>query len=105
MHSLSPPERLEALITASTQGDQRLERGIRAWSTSDSAVAVRVAEVDAYRLSIVQEVLEAVGLLPDVAASRAKALYAAAVGAIVLRPDALPLTTLDLESLATLMMR
>ena len=57
-----------------------LENAVRTWATVDPAARAAVQAIDRRRLTYVESLLRASGLLPDVACARAQILYWAFLG-------------------------
>jgi len=82
-----PAEALRALLRRTLRSGEGLERAMRAWATADDAVANAIAGIDAKRIAVAEELLAATGLNAPTAAARARLLYWAAIGRLML-PEA-----------------
>ncbi|MEM9852904.1 MAG: TetR/AcrR family transcriptional regulator [Pseudomonadota bacterium] len=103
--SLPAEERLKGLISASAETSGALERAVRAWAQSDPMAARAVAALDAFRIETLIATFEDLGLAPSDARTRAKLLYAAAMGAMIVPKDTIKLSADDLAAFAELISR
>lgn len=79
-----PQAALDALLQTTLQSGEALERAIRSWATVAPDVATAVSAVDAARIKVAEDLLLQGGLAPHAAAPRAKLLYWAAIGRLML---------------------
>lgn len=79
-----PVDALEDLLQKTLRSGETLERAIRSWSTVVPAVAEAVERVDQERISIAERLLREAGLCEMDARARAKLLYWAAIGRLML---------------------
>ncbi|MEL6689800.1 MAG: TetR/AcrR family transcriptional regulator [Pseudomonadota bacterium] len=101
--ALPVADRLGHFISASAEADTRLEQAMRAWAYSNAKVQQQVTELDAYRLRILRQTLEDMGLSEADAALRAKILYASAIGSKMVPEELMSLSPQDFATLATLL--
>lgn len=81
--SADPAMALDRLLHTTLRSGADLERAVRSWSTVDTRVAAAVAAVDATRIAAAEAVLTAAGLPAPDANARAKLLYWAAIGRLM----------------------
>lgn len=80
----TPRRALANLLQTTLRSGEALERAIRAWSTVTPAVAEAVDRVDQERIKIAESLLVNGGVAKQVATTRAKLLYWAAIGRLML---------------------
>ncbi|MGF1600605.1 MAG: TetR/AcrR family transcriptional regulator [Thermosynechococcaceae cyanobacterium] len=76
----APHDKLLHLFELAIQDEGREEIAIRAWATSDEAVAETLIQVDRQRLGYTQELFVNIGFTSDEALVRARMVYYALVG-------------------------
>ncbi|MBB5516061.1 AcrR family transcriptional regulator [Rubricella aquisinus] len=79
-----PREALEHLLQVTFQSGEALERAVRSWATQHPKVAIEVEKVDANRINVTEELLIKCGLPSDLATTRARLLYWAAIGRLMM---------------------
>ena len=75
--------RLAALINLAATDSLQLERAVRAWADNNPKVQQAIQEVDAQRLSYLEGVFGEMGLSPEIAFARARVVYYAFLGQMV----------------------
>lgn len=75
---------LRGLMARAFRSGASLERSIRAWATVDTHVADLVAAVDWRRIRFAEQLLEALGVAEAEIAPRARLLYWAAIGRLMM---------------------
>ncbi|MEO1640330.1 MAG: TetR/AcrR family transcriptional regulator [Pseudomonadota bacterium] len=101
-----PVTALAQLLQTTLRSGEGLERAVRSWATVAPGVAQAVAAIDAERIDVVKAILRRGGLDKADAAARAKLLYWAAIGRLMLPfPDQNVLTNAEISSLSALMWR
>lgn len=99
-------QQLQGLMMRAFRSGAALERAIRAWATTDEHVASLVAAVDWRRMQFAEELLDALGVSPAEAGPRARMLYWAAIGRLMMaQPDDRNLSDAEIADLAALMQR
>ncbi len=99
-----PRAALVDLLQKTLSSGEVLERAIRSWSTVAPAVAVAVQQVDQDRIMIAETLLIAGGVPKPAAKARAKLLYWAAIGRLMLPfPKENILSPTDISELGALM--
>jgi AcrR family transcriptional regulator len=94
---------LRGMLTRALRSGGALERAVRAWATADAHVADVVAAVDWRRIRFAEELLEALGVPQPEIGPRARLLYWAAVGRLMMgRPEAPALSDAEIEGVARL---
>ena len=78
-----PRRRLQRLLSAALNNEDRLERGMRLWAHDHRAVAEAVAAVDQTRMRYVAALLREAGVSKHEARRRARLVYLAYVGRIM----------------------
>ena len=78
---MAPSRRLPALLDRAFSADISLEMAIRAWAASNPQVRQATEEVDALRLSYVEDLLAADG--PTAVAAKARLIYWAYLGFVL----------------------
>ena len=73
-------QQLATLIELASRGGQELDDAIRAWALHNTAVNAAVQQVDALRLSYLDQLLQAGGLAPQQAQARARIIYWSSLG-------------------------
>lgn len=100
----TPQDRLAALLKRTLRSGERLERAVRSWATVDDHVAGLVASVDARRIAYAEELLLAARVPPGDAAARARLMYWAAIGRLMMADVAgQDLSDAEVDRLAALM--
>lgn len=79
-------DRLAWLVAQAFAADPARERAVRGWAMADDAAGRAAAAVDAARIAYIEGMLAEAGLPPDVAALRARLVYQAWLGRIVMDP-------------------
>ena len=82
----NPEAVLLELLKRTLRSGEKLERALRSWSTVDERVASAIALVDARRIAFAKGLLKQIGLKSKEATARAKLLYWAAIGRLMM-PD------------------
>lgn len=99
-----PREALETLLQQTFRSGEALERAIRAWSTVAPPVAEAVARVDQDRIGLAEALLIQCGVNAPEAKPRARLLYWAAIGRLMMPfPDQSTLSPAEISALANLM--
>lgn len=80
----SPRDALDNLLQTTLRSGEILERAIRSWSTVSPSVAKAVEQVDDARIKVAEKLLIAGGISKPAASSRARMLYWAAIGRLML---------------------
>jgi AcrR family transcriptional regulator len=97
---------LFVLLRQTMQSGARLERAVRAWATVDPAVAMLVDQVDARRIGYTVAIFQRLGLIESRAAMRARLLYWAAIGRLMMPfPEQSRFSDADIADLVRLMSR
>ncbi|MGH1355921.1 MAG: TetR/AcrR family transcriptional regulator [Thalassovita sp.] len=100
----NPLKALDDLLQKTLQSGEELERAVRSWSTVEASVAKAVERVDQERIKVAETLLIDGGVSKSAAAARAKLLYWAAIGRLMLPfPANNQLTQNEISDLATLM--
>ena len=100
-----PIKALDDLLQKTLCSGEVLERAIRSWSTVSPNVAKAVEEVDQERIRIAESLLRKGGVPKPDAMARAKLLYWAAIGRLMLPfPENNVLSRSEISELATLML-
>jgi AcrR family transcriptional regulator len=95
---------LIGLMTRAFRSGVSMERAIRAWAAADDHVAGLVAAVDWRRIRFAEQLLAALGVAEPEVGPRARMLYWAAIGRLMMaRPSDQGLTDAEIEDLASLM--
>lgn len=101
-----PHEALHDLLQKTLRSGQDMERAIRSWSTVQPAVAEAVDKVDQERIKVAETLLVKGGVPKSAAMARAKLLYWAAIGRLMLPfPVDNILSQTEISELATLMLQ
>ena len=101
-----PVEALDNLLQKTLCSGEALERAIRSWSTVAPSVAEAVERVDQERIGIAEALLLEAGLPETVSEARAKLLYWAAIGRLMLPfPKNNILTRSEISGISALMMK
>ncbi|APG47448.1 TetR/AcrR family transcriptional regulator [Phaeobacter porticola] len=97
-------EALDDLLQKTLCSGEALERAIRSWSTVKPMVAEAVERIDQERIDIAETLLCRTGLPKSVSLARAKLLYWAAIGRLMLPfPQNNVLSRVEISDLAALM--
>ncbi|MEP5760083.1 MAG: TetR/AcrR family transcriptional regulator [Litoreibacter sp.] len=100
-----PHKALDELLQKTLHSSEELERAVRSWSTIQASVAKAVERVDQERIKVAETLLIDGGLTKSAAAARAKMLYWAAIGRLMLPfPDNNLLSQNEISDLTTLML-
>lgn len=103
--SQDPKTALRELLSRTLQSGEALERAMRSWSTVQPDVAREVEKVDLTRIAFARDLLLNGGIPEKLAAPRAKLLYWAAIGRLMLPvPENNRLSPEEISELAHLMM-
>lgn len=78
------PSRLAHLMRRAFSGEQRLERAIRSWAATEPRAAAAVTRVDRDRIAYLESLMRDCGVPPGQAAVRARFLYWAWLGRIMM---------------------
>ncbi|MEM1377082.1 MAG: TetR/AcrR family transcriptional regulator [Pseudomonadota bacterium] len=98
--SLADPQaQLLHLIKTAASSDIALERAMRAWAHGDAKINRRVSEIDSFRINVLRGVIAKITHDNESARSKAKTLYASAIGLAFLPHDQLPITDQDINVL------
>lgn len=101
-----PLEALDDLLQKTLRSGEALERAIRSWSTVASSVAEAVERVDQERIGIADALLRQAGLHETESIARAKLLYWAAIGRLMLPfPQNNILLETEISGIAALMVK
>jgi AcrR family transcriptional regulator len=101
-----PKEALEDLLQTTFRSGEALERAVRAWSTVEPLVATAVEQVDQGRIGIAETLLTRAGVPPSEARPRARLLYWAAIGRLMMPfPGKAILSPPEITGLARLMLQ
>ena len=101
-----PLEALDDLLQKTLRSGEALERAIRSWSTVASSVAEAVERVDQERIGIADALLRQAGLHETESIARAKLLYWAAIGRLMLPfPQNNILSESEISGIAALMVK
>lgn len=99
-----PLQALDELLQKTLQSGEKLERAVRSWSTVQAPVAKAVEQVDQKRIKVAEKLLIDGGVPKSAAIVRAKLLYWAAIGRLMLPfPANNRLSQSEISDLATLM--
>jgi AcrR family transcriptional regulator len=79
-----PRKALDELLRKTFRSGEDLERAVRSWATVKRSVAKAVEKVDQGRIAVAQELLIKSGTPEAAAVARAKLLYWAAIGRLML---------------------
>jgi AcrR family transcriptional regulator len=97
--------RLSGLLHRTFRSGSALERAMRAWATVDPRVGDRITAVDHRRIAYAEQVLGEAGLAPDTARARARLLYWAAIGRLMMgRADPDTLSDTEIDALCALVL-
>jgi len=94
-----PATRLLSLMHAAARGDAQLELRVRIWGTMDAEAAAAVGRADRRRLGYLVELFRELGFPPSDANMRARAVYLARLGQLLLPNDGLATSDEDAFSL------
>lgn len=99
-------EALDGLLQKTLRSGEALERAMRSWSTVAPIVAEAVDRVDQERIGIAQALLRVAGVPEPVSGARAKMLYWAAIGRLMLPfPQQNILSREEISDIARLVVR
>lgn len=99
-----PHKALDELLQKTLQSGEKLERSVRSWSTVQATVAKAVERVDQERIKVAETLLIDGGVSKSAATVRAKLLYWAAIGRLMLPfPASNQLSESEISDLAMLM--
>jgi len=102
----NPAEALDDLLRKTLRSGEALERAIRSWSTIAPSVAEAVERVDQERIGIAEALLREAGLPEADSVARAKLLYWAAIGRLMLPfPHNNILSRSEISGISALMMK
>jgi AcrR family transcriptional regulator len=102
----NPEQALEDLLQKTFRSGEALERAVRAWSTVQPHVAESVAKVDEERIEVAEALLLRCGVPNSDAKLRARLLYWAAIGRLMMPfPAESTLSTLEISRIAQLILR
>ncbi len=99
----APAERLRRLMRTALASDEKLERGIRSWATQDRKAASTIAAVDKARVKYIHGLLMAAGIEDGQAHVRARFIYWAYIGRVMVGIGSNRLRDSDIDFLADLM--
>ncbi|MDF3415452.1 TetR/AcrR family transcriptional regulator [Sulfitobacter sp. M57] len=100
-----PQQALDELLQKTLRSGEELERAVRSWSTVKASVAKAVDRVDQERIGVAEAILVNGGVPKSAAMARAKLLYWAAIGRLMLPfPANNLLSQSEISDLATLML-
>jgi AcrR family transcriptional regulator len=95
---------LIGMMTRAFRSGAATERAVRAWAVSDDHVAELVAAVDWRRVRFAEQLLESLGVPQGAVGPRARMLYWAAVGRLMMaRPSERGLSDAEIRDLAAIM--
>ncbi len=101
----TPQLALLDLLQKTLQSGEGLERAVRSWATVQLDVAHAVQKVDLARMEVTKDLLVKCGILERDASTRARLLYWAAIGRLMMSfPDANRLTAAEIAEVASLML-
>ncbi len=101
-----PHQALDELLQKTLRSGEKLERAIRSWSTVQDFVAKAVENVDQERIKTAEMLLIEGGVPKSTAAARAKLLYWAAIGRLMLPfPANNVISQTEISDLVVLMLR
>lgn len=104
MEMRDPHEALDELLQKTLHSSADLERAVRSWSTVQALVAKAVEQVDQERIKVAETLLIDGGVPEPTAKARAKLLYWAAIGRLMLPfPANNILSHSEISDIATLM--
>lgn len=96
---------LRGLLRRSLRSGGALERAVRAWATADLHVADHVSAVDWRRIRFAEKLLGALGVPEAGIGPRARILYWAAIGRLMMaRPEEPELSEADIDGIARMVM-
>lgn len=99
-------EALDQLLQMTLQSGEAMERAVRAWATVAPEVAKAVAAVDAERIAVAEDLLRRTGLPDARAKARARLLYWAAIGRLMMPfPDDNRLAPDEISDIARMVAR
>lgn len=99
-----PHTALDELLQKTLHSGEKLERAVRSWSTIQASVAKAVEGVDQERIKVAEMLLVNGGVSKSIAIARARLLYWAAIGRLMLPfPANNLLSQSEISDLATLM--
>jgi len=99
-----PALALDELLRQTLRSGAQLERAVRSWATVKHLVAVELALVDARRINVAEDLLARCGVPTALAAPRARMLYWAAIGRLMMPfPEENTLSNAEISDLAALM--
>jgi AcrR family transcriptional regulator len=102
--AIDPYKALDELLQKTLHSGEKLERAVRSWSTIQTSVAKAVERVDQERIKVAETLLIDGGVSKSAAVARAKLLYWAAIGRLMLPfPANNLLSQSEISDLATLM--
>ncbi|MEM7029591.1 MAG: TetR/AcrR family transcriptional regulator [Chloroflexota bacterium] len=81
---LAAPQKIKQLVIIAGQGDSALENALRAWGTNSSQVKKTIEAIDQQRLGYLQSLFETIGVDKATAFARARIIYYAYLGQIML---------------------
>ena len=79
-----PRMQLENLLKQALRSGEALERAVRSWAIVNTQVADLVEDVDKHRIQFTEKLLLAAGVPPSETPSRARLLYWAAIGRLMM---------------------
>lgn len=98
-----PQLALKELLQTTLRSGPALERAMRSWATANNTVATAVQRVDAGRVGVAEDLLVRCGVKGDTARSRARLLYWAAIGRLMMPfPDENRLSEQEVADVASL---
>ncbi|MEL6838855.1 MAG: TetR/AcrR family transcriptional regulator [Pseudomonadota bacterium] len=101
----TPQAAFNALLAITLRSGEKLERAMRSWATVDAQVAGWVKDVDDARITYTEQLLTDCGVAPVDARLRARLLYWAAIGRLMMPfPDASRLADEQVSRIASLML-
>ncbi|MEM1272935.1 MAG: TetR/AcrR family transcriptional regulator [Pseudomonadota bacterium] len=104
-NSPTAKDALHDLLQTTLQSGEVLERAVRSWATVEHSVAEEVAKVDLLRIGVAEDLLQRSGVPATHAAARARLLYWAAIGRLMMPfPDASRLSAEDITEITGLML-
>jgi len=80
----NPKQRLSILTKRAMNSDMKLDRAVRSWAISNKLVAQNVREVDARRIAYIEQLLKSMKVPSGEVGTRAKMLYWASIGRMML---------------------
>lgn len=97
-------QRFERLMHRAVLVDKKLERAVRAWATQNVTAAKVVRKMDDVRLDYLATLLKSAGVADADVRSRAKFIYLAYLGSIMMGEGPAPFAEVDIGAITRLML-